>query len=83
MMGDIPCLYYSQTLHQSAHTNTPTRSNSIKPQVHTPGNPINFELFGGGGLGVVGEGGGGGVAKMNLVSTNPRDFKQQHTSVLA
>jgi len=42
-------------------------------------------LFGGV-LGVVvlgGGGAGGGGAKMNLVSTNPRDFKQQHTSVLA
>ncbi len=76
------------------HTQTtphPTPSNSIKPQVHTPGNPINFELFGGGfgcgGGGGGGKGGGGGGggggAKMNLVSTNPRDFKQQHTSVLA
>jgi len=52
--------------------------------VHTPGNPINFELFGGVlGCGGGGGGGEGGGAKMNLVSTNPRDFKQQHTSVLA
>lgn len=76
MMGDIPCLYYSQTLHQSAHTNTPTRSNSIKPQMHTPGNPINFELFGGGfGCGGAGGGrGGGGWCKNEPSEHQPQRF---------
>lgn len=69
MMGDIPCLYYSHTLHQSAHTNTPTPSIPLNRKCTHLGIPLIFELFGG--------------QKMNLVSTNPRDFKQQHTSVLA
>jgi hypothetical protein len=68
MMGDIPCLYYSHTLHQSAHTNTPTQLYSIKPQVHTPGNPINFELFGGF------WGDGGGVGKNEPSEHQPQRF---------
>jgi hypothetical protein len=81
-------LLFSHTAPKCTHKQPPTPPPLI-PLNHKCthlGIPLILNCLGGV-LGVVvvvvGVRGGGGGAKMNLVSTNPRDFKQQHTSVLA